>query len=217
MNAAARTSKKRTSDPFAFDRTDLIGVRILAGLAAVVVPLGALVVPAVTWLSGDALSRTVSWLDTAPPKIAALSEGATGEYVDSGTITLQDASPSTWLWHLLPGIVVTAATVVMCLLVWRLVGLMLSPTPFGGRTVTLLRRMAAVLTLAPVLTFVANSAADSAVRSAGMDGHGGFWMDIAPGATLTYAGFIAAGMLIAAISQAFLRGGQLQDDVDGLV
>ena len=197
-----------------FDRWDFVVTRVLI----VAITLGSLAItvvwPVILWLRGEPLQWVVAVDATAGlPDELTTSPDAAAQWNGEALVTLTQASASTWLATLLPGLITTAA---IALVAGQLLGLLRdiqSREPFAAASVRRLRIIALILLIAPMVALAADAVAGAAVRSAA-------FVD-APFAFLFTANGIliaaGAGLMVAAIAEAFARGAELRADVDGLV
>lgn len=199
---------------FTFDRWDFVATRVLIA----VITLGSLAItvvwPVILWLRGQPLQWVVAVDTTAGlPNEVSLAAGASAQWNGEALVTLAQASASTWLATLLPGLITTAA---IALVAGQLLGLLRdiqSREPFVAASVRRLRIIALILLVAPMVALTADAVAGAAVRSAA-------FVD-APFAFLFTANGIligaGTGLMVAALAEAFARGAELRADVDGLV
>lgn len=197
-----------------FDRWDFVATRVLI----MAITLGSLAItviwPAILWLRGEPLQWVVAVdIATDLPDEASLATGASAQWNGEALVTLTQASASAWLATLLPGLITTAA---IALVARQLLGLLRdiqSREPFAAASVRRLRVIALILLIAPMVTVTADALAGAAVRSAAfVDAPFAFFIS-ANGILVA----IGAGLMVAAVAEAFARGAELRADVDGLV
>lgn len=197
-----------------FDRWDFIATKVLI----VAITLGNLVItviwPATSWLRSEPL-RWVVTVDTAIGLRDGLSTApeAAAQWNGEALVTLTEASTSTWLATLLPGGIVTGAVAVVAIQLLRLLNDIQAREPFAAASVRRLRTIALVLIIAPMLDLAANAVADAAVRSAAFTDTPFTLLLSANGVLAT----IGAGLMVAALAEAFACGAELRANVDGLV
>ena len=197
-----------------FDRWDFVATKVLITAITLGTLATAVMWPAISWLRNEPL-RWVVAVDAAAglPHDLSLAPAASAQRNGEALVTLTEASTATWLAALLPGVITTAA---VALVASQLLGLLRgiqSREPFATASVRRLRIIALILLIAPMLTLSANALAGAVVRSAA-------FVD-APFAFLFTANGIliaaGAGLMVAALAEAFARGVELRADVEGLV
>ena len=120
-----------------------------------------------------------------------------------------------WLASIVPGALVAIATVIVVLALLRLLASIEAQQPFAQAAVRSLRVTGATLLGAAVLVTVAGSLANLAVLRAAADLQGdptAFTLELGPAMVIS-----AAGLVCAALAQAFAHGMALADDLEGLV
>jgi len=197
-----------------FDRWDFIATRVL--IAAIT--LGSLAItviwPMTSWLRGEPL-RWVVAVDAAVSLPAELTTNpdAAAQWNGEALVTLTEAPASTWLATLLPGVITTIAVALVAVQLLGLLRDIQSREPFAAASVRRLRVIALILLIAPMVTVTADALAGAAVRSAAfVDAPFAFFIS-ANGILVA----IGAGLMVAAVAEAFARGAELRTDVDGLV
>ncbi|MFT4163644.1 MAG: DUF2975 domain-containing protein [Microlunatus sp.] len=197
-----------------FDRADFIATRVLI----IAIALGSLMItliwPVISWLRGEPLHWVVA-VDVAAgmPDELTTTSNTVAQWNGEVLVTLSQASATTWLATLLPGLVLTTAVALAAVQLLGLLRDIQAREPFAVASVRRLRILALILIIAPMLSLVADAIASATVRSAA-------FVD-APFALLFTANgiliAIGAGLMVAALAEAFARGAELRADVDGLV
>lgn len=197
-----------------FDRADFIATKVLI----MAIALGSLVItliwPVISWLRGEPL-RWVVAVDVAAgmPDELTTTSNTVAQWNGEVLVTLSQASTTTWLATLLPGLILTTAVALAAVQLLGLLRDIQAREPFVVASVRRLRILALILIVAPMLSVAADAISSAAVTSAA-------FVD-APFALLFTANepFIAigAGLMVAALAEAFARGAELRADVDGLV
>ena len=125
-------------------------------------------------------------------------------------LTIPDAEAVTWLATLMPGMVVSLVTVLPRGLVRRIQ----RGGPFVVASVTVLRMIALALIAGGVLVAVTSAIATGSVLHRAVD------VATGPGVTISLTEplvCLVAGLLVAAVAEAFHQGVRLQQDVEGFV
>lgn len=201
---------------FTFDRWDFLGTRIVL----VVIALGSVavgvVVPLVRMVQGEPLIRQLETGRTDALVTDQLTANGGAALTWPGTVDarIEDAEVGTWLTSILPGAVLAIGTVIVVLALFRLLSSIEAGAPFAPAAVRSLRIVGATLLAGSVLVTVADSFANRAVLEVAviLRGETTFMLDL--GAVVVFAG---AGLMCAAIAEAFARGVELASDVEGLV
>lgn len=132
-------------------------------------------------------------------------------------VSIDDASTRLKLLSALPDVLVALATGLVCVLLLLILMDTHSGRPFQSHNVRRLRGVAAVIFAAAVLVPLAHAWANHEVMSAALaDNEMGIsgLFDYDSGTTLAWS-FVA--LLVLAVAEAFRIGGNLADDVEGLV
>lgn len=202
---------------FTFDRWDYLGTRVVLGVVAVVVVGTGVVVPVLQMLRGEPLT----WqLETGTTDALVTDEVTAGPGVEltwpgTAAVRIEDADTGTWLATIAPGVVLALCTVVVVLALLRLLASIQRKAPFAPAAVRSLRVVGATLLIGSALVTVADTIANKAVLDAAVDLAGDemvFTLDL--GLVVVFG---AAGLLFAALAEAFAHGIALADDVEGLV
>lgn len=202
---------------FTFDRWDFLGTRVVLGVVALGSVAVGVVVPLVRMLQGESLT----WqLETGKTDALVTDEltakpGATLTWPGSADVRIEDAGTGTWLASIAPGAVLAVGTVIVVLALLRLLSSIQARAPFAPAAVRSLRVVGATLLAGSVLVTVADSLANRVVLRAAADVRGepaSFTLDL--GAVVVFAG---AGLVCAALAEAFAHGITLADDVEGLI
>lgn len=208
------TTTTRPQHLLRFDRTDLSASYVLIGLIALGTTLATVVWPLVDWLRGTPLSWLVSTtadVDAGPG--LGVTVGTAARWSGDVVVTLADASATARVVTLVPGLILCLAVVLVAVQLVPLLRSIESGEPFVAASVRRLRVIALIVMITPALLLVAHALAGVVVSTEALTG-APFALD------LTFSGVfvgLAAGLMIAAIAQAFTRGAQLRADTDGLV
>lgn len=200
-----------------FDRWDFLGTRLVLGLIALGSTTMGVVVPLVRWLTGRPLTwqlQTGKTDDVVTDQLVARS-GVELAWPGTADVTIDDAGTGTWLASLVPGALLATATVIVVVALLRLLSHIEAQRPFAYAAVRSLRIIGATLLGGAVLVTLAGSFANAAVLDAAVDLQGGattFGFDFGTGLLVA-----AAGLVCAALAEAFAHGIKLADDVEGLV
>lgn len=200
-----------------FDRWDFLGTRLVLGLIALGSTTMGVVVPLVRWLTGRPLTwqlQTGKTDDVVTDQLVARS-GVELVWPGTADVTIDDASAGTWLASMVPGVLLAIATVIVVLALLRLLASIEAQRPFAPAAVRSLRITGATLLVGAIVITVAGSVANLAVLTAAADLQGdptAFKLELGPSLVIG-----AAGLVCAAMAQAFAHGIQLADDVEGLV
>ena len=206
-----------TGSAFGFDRWDFLGTRVVLGVIALAVTGFAVVVPAVQWLRGEPLTwqlQTGGTDDVVTDQLMA-RPGVELAWPGTADVTIHDAGAGTWLASIVPGALLAIATVIVVIALLRLLASIEAQQPFAPAAVLSLRVIGATLLGGAVVVTVAGSFADAAVLAAAVDLPGDpttFSLDLGPSVVVA-----AAGLVCAALAEAFARGISLAHDVEGLV
>ena len=116
---------------------------------------------------------------------------------------------------MVPGVLLAIATVIVAVALLRLLASIEAQRPFAPAAVRSLRITGATLLAGSILVTLAGSLANVAVLSAAVDLQGDpttFTLEFGPSLVIA-----AAGLVCAALAEAFAHGIKLADDVEGLV
>lgn len=202
---------------FTFDRWDYLATRIVLGVVAVVVVGASVIAPLLQMWKGQPLAWQLETGVTDALVTDKLDARAGAELTWPGIVDVRidDAGTGTWLATIAPGAVLALGTIVVVAALLRLLSSIESPSPFAPAAVRSLRVVGATLLIGSLLLTVASSFADQAVMDAAIDLTGdqvSFTLDL--GMVVVFG---AAGLLCAALAEAFNHGIGLADDVEGLV
>lgn len=199
----ARTQDQRR-DWAAFDRADRLGTTALLWLV-VGASAGYGLFISLDW----AVRRRVT-LTSVPVDVSEDAAGV-GRVIDaSGDVLIDSVSLTHVLLLLLPQALGVGAAIWGAILLGRFLRDLGSAEPFTAANVRRLRVVALLLMIVPLLASLLYGIAQSTILSArGVEGFG-FTFTFVPG-------WLVAGLLVAAVAQAFAVGTRLRADVDGLV
>lgn len=203
------TTRKRSL--LTFDRADFSATYALLGLIAIGTALVAVVWPLIDWWRGVPLSWLVATVDAGPA--VAANPGAVAHWNDGVQVTLDHASATARITAVLPGLLTTAAVLLVALQLLPLLRAIQTGEPFVAASVRRLRVIALVLAIAPVLTLVATAMAGAVIRAEAIPS-ASFALEFSPSGIIVP---LATGLMVAALAEAFSRGAQLRADTDGLV
>lgn len=197
-----------------FDRADFIATKVLI----IAIALGSfaitLVWPVISWLRGEPLRWMVA-VDVAagmPDELTTTSNTA-AQWNGEVLVALSQASTATWLATLLPGLILTTSATLAAVQLLGLLRDIQAREPFAVASVRRLRILALILIVAPMLTLAADAFSSAVVRSAAFVDAPFAFIFTANGILVA----IGAGLMVAALAEAFARGAELRADVDGLV
>ncbi|WP_299521164.1 DUF2975 domain-containing protein [uncultured Serinicoccus sp.] len=198
------TTTRTNRDRLRFDRLDRLATVALLWLVVGVTAAYPLFIT-LDW----ALRRQVT-LTGVPVEVDKGAAGA-GEVVGGMTeahVLVGEVSAGHLALLLVGPVLVVAAAVWGAVLVGRFLRDLAAGTPFDVANVTRLRVVALLLMLVPVGAGLVYSIARAEIMDAA--GAFGFIVSFTPT-------WLVAGLLVAAVAQAFAAGSRLQHDVDGLV
>ena len=200
-----------------FDRWDFLGTRVVLCIVA----LGAIgvgvIAPVVQWVRGEPLMwrlQTGTTDDVVTDQLVA-RPGVELTWPGTADVAIDHAGTGTWLASIVPGALLTIATLIVVVALLRLLSSIEAKRPFAYAAVRSLRVIGATLLGAAVLVTLAGSFANVAVLDAAVDLQGDtqtFSFDF--GNAFLVA---AAGLVCAALAEAFARGIAMAHDVEGLV
>ena len=208
------TQSRTASRILTFDRSDFIATKVLI----IAITLGSLAItvlwPVMSWLRGEPL-RWVVAVDASAgmPAEVTTTSNTVAQWNGDVLVTLSQAPAITRLATLLPGLIATAAIAVTAVQLLGLLRDIQAREPFAAASIRRLRIITLVLMIAPMLALVAHALAEAAVRGAAF-ADAPFALFFSANGILVAAG---AGLMVAAIAEAFARGAELRADVDGLV
>jgi hypothetical protein len=200
-----------------FDRWDFLGTRVVLGVIALGATGVGVIAPVVQWLRGEPLTwrlQTGRTDELVTDQLVA-RPGVELAWPGTADVSIDDAGTGTWLASIVPGALLTIATVIVVVALLRLLSSIEAQRPFAYAAVRSLRVIGATLLGGAVLVTLAGSFANVAVLDAAVDLQGDtqtFSFDF--GNAFLVA---AAGLVCAALAEAFAHGIKLADDVEGLV
>ena len=200
-----------------FDRWDFLGTRLVLVVIALVVTGYGVIAPVIRRLLGEPLRwqlQTGTTDELVNDQVVA-RPGVELTWPGTADVTIDDAGAGTWLASIAPGAILAIVTVIVVLALLRLLSGIAAHQPFAGAAVRSLRVVGATLLGGGVLVTVAGSLANVAVHKAAVDLQGGptsFTLELGPSIVVA-----AAGLVCAALAEAFAHGIELADDVEGLV
>ena len=206
----ARASGKTKRDWLAFDRTDYLGAKIILGVAVVGSVLLGLAGPILDAVKNAPLP--VSYKATVPNGIA-LPRGATHDGYATMELLFKDPTLGERLAQALPEFLIAALTIAVAWLLFRLLRSTQAGEPFTKRNVRRINTIALIVGIGGVMGQLAQGIADNAILTTGrLPDRGGLPF------VFTFSPLpLVAMLVIALIGEAFRRGVQLRDDVEGLV
>lgn len=196
-------------DLMRFDSTDFQLTKLVGALSAAAAAIITVIVPIVRWVRGEPL---VALVDSS----TAIANPAPGVTVTQGPqMELEFAAPTAmqWLASLIPAAFFVALLAAAVWLLWRLLDDVRAGQPFSLMNVRRLRGIAGVIVFGGFVHFtIEGLAAGYLLRQAGV-------VDIFLVNESTVQDFLVVGLgfLLAALAEAFRRGIELEDDVEGLV
>ena len=200
-----------------FDRWDFLGTRVVLVVIAVVVTGFGVIAPVIRWLLGEPLQWQLQTgkTDGLVNDQVVARPGVELTWPGTADVTVDDAGAGTWLASIVPGALLAIVTVIVVVALLRLLSGIATHQPFSEAAVRSLRVVGATLLVGGVLVTVAGSIANVAVLRAAVDLQGGptsFTLELGPSSVVA-----AAGLVGAALAEAFAHGIELSDDVEGLV
>lgn len=205
-----KASRKTKKDRLTFNRADFIGTKVILGLCAfgsVVFGLGAPVVAAIT-----KAPLPVSYTTTVTSSIE-LPRGATHDGPATVDLLLADATVGERFTQALPGLVIAGLTVAVAWMLFQLLRSTQAREPFTRRNVRSINTIALVIGIGGTLAQLAQGVADNAIHTTGRLSDP---RDLTFLMTFTPLPLVVM-LVIALIGEAFRRGVELRDDVEGLV
>jgi hypothetical protein len=197
-------------DWLAFDGADYLALKIVLGIVVIGSILFGLGGPVVAAATNSPLP--VSYTAKVTSGIE-LPRGATLDGEPTVKLLLSDAALGERLTQALPDLLIAAMTVAVAWLLFQLLRDTQAQEPFTRRNVRRINMIALVIGLGGVLVQFALGIADNAIQTSGRIPDQGD-----PSFVFTFAPLpLVAGIVIALIGEAFRRGVQLRDDVEGLV
>lgn len=206
FSAAPSPGRAPSRDWLRFDRADRIVTAVLLWLAvgvSVALPL----LLSVRWFLRGEVALTGVPVD--------VTEGAVGPGRVVGRaeaeVLLGDVGATHFLLILLPMVLVVAATIWGAVLLGRFLTDLGRGEPFVRANVTRMRIIGLLLIVVPLVGDVLYGIARTvALEAAGADAATVFSVNITPA-------WVVAGLLVAAVAEAFAAGIRLREDLDGLV
>ncbi|GAA4900757.1 hypothetical protein GCM10025789_19140 [Tessaracoccus lubricantis] len=200
-------------DRIKFDDSDFQLTKIVGAGVAVVTAIISVVIPIITWARGEPLDTEVS------PEVAgqALAGAEPGVYLGHGReiqATFTDAGLGLWLASLAPAVLFVMILAVVVWLLWQLLDDVRGGHPFTLANVRRMRAIAMVIVGGSVLLFLAGGVSNGILSSAAVEGVDAMFIAGGDARDLLLPG---VGFLIAGLAEAFRRGIELEQDVEGLV
>ena len=155
-----------------FDRWDFLWTKGFIVLAGLLVPLYTLVLPIARWIDNDALEWTgPTGQDEQVRSAEALAKsGVEAHWADEAIVKITDAPNDVWLASLLPGVVLSLATVSICWFLYRLITHIQSEKEFTRASVWALRGIAISLLVGAAVYTVVSGIADDIVMNSAVNG-----------------------------------------------
>ena len=200
-----------------FDRWDFLGTRVVLGVIALAVTGTGVIAPVIQWLRGEPLTwqlQTGKTDEVVTDQLVARS-GVRLEWPGTANVSIEDADTGTWLASIAPSALLALGTLIVVLALLRLLSSIEARQPFAPAAVRSLRVTGVTLLVGAVLVTLAGAAANAAVLRAAADLQGDpttFTLDLGPALMVA-----AAGLVCAALAEAFAHGIRLAHDVAGLV
>jgi len=201
----------------AFDRWDFLGTRLVLVSIAVAVTGFGVVAPFLQWFRGEPLTwqlQTGKTGDVVNDQVAA-RPGVELTWPGTADATIDNAGAGIWLASIVPGALLAIITLIVVLALLRLLSSIENRQPFAEAAVRSLRVVGVTLLGGALLVTVAGSLANVAVLTAAAELQGdptSFTLELGPSIVVA-----AAGLVCAALAEAFAQGIELADDVEGLV
>lgn len=193
-----------------FGRIDRAVLRAVLWIAAAVSAAFAVVVPAWGAVSGRSI-RVASWLEASAPDLVGVSGVAIDNPADV-VVVVDEPTAGDRLLDMTPGLVTACAVVLVVIMLDRVLRDIGHGEPFSTGNVTRLR----VTALAIMVGSAAEAALDAITGMVITGNH--FPPDLPARASFELPlGWIAGGLVVAAIAEAFAHGTKLRQDVEGLV
>ena len=201
-----------TKDPLKFDDTDfkltkLIAVGVTAAAAVITI-----VAPIVQWATGQPL--VVGLEGVAEGAVDGARPGVTLTHGAAFIAEFANPSAGQWLASLVPNVIFTALMAVVTWLLWGLLDGVRDGRPFTHANVGRLRAIAIVIIAGAAMLFVAQGLVNGYLHSSAVEGASVVFLNDSSASDLLLPG---VGFLLAALAQAFRRGVELEEDVEGLV
>lgn len=191
-------------DRMRFDRADSIATQLILWLL-----VGASAAYSAFITVDWALRRQVT-LTEVPVEVADGAAGVGRVLSPAGAeVVVDDVGAGHFALLLVGGLLMVGGAVWAAILLTRFLGDLADGEPFVAANVTRLRIVAGLLLVVPAVSAIVTAIARAEImEAAGADN--GFALHFS-------LGWIAAGLLVAAIAQAFATGTRLRADADGLV
>lgn len=199
-------------DWLAFDRSDFVGTTVILSLAVVGTVLLGLLVPVVEAIRNSPLPVSYTTKLTSG---FVLPRGATHDGFATMDLLLMDATPGERLMQALPSLMGSAMTIAVCWMLFRLLRSIQAGEPFTRANVRRINVIALIVGLVGTLAQFAQGIADNRIPTSGR-------LPDSASATLVFEMSITPiplvmMLVIALVGEAFRRGVQLREDVEGLV
>ncbi len=206
----ANASGKTKRDWLTFDRLDYLITKIVLGIAVVGSVLFGLGGPIRDAVTNAPLPVSYSTHVTSG---ISLPRGATHDGNATVELMLRDATLGERLTQALPELLIAAMTIAVAWLLYQLLRDTQSKEPFTRRNVWRIATTALIVGIGGMPVQFAQGVADNMIQTSGRIPDQG-----APSFVFTFTPLpLAAGIVIALIGEAFRRGVELRDDVEGLV
>lgn len=196
-----------------FDRGDFIATKLVLVVVTLATAAGTIGSGALAWLRGDPLEASVDTGTHGAGGALAPRDGVRLEWSSNADVTIPDASASTWLVTMLPGIAVTLAVTLAAALLWLVVSRIQRDAPFDAVSVRLLRGLAVVGLVYAFVSPTLHAASNSVLLRAAVEEPGKHF-EFGFGVQITV---LAASLVCATMAEAFAVGVRMQRDVEGLV
>lgn len=202
---------------FTFSRADSAATRILLSLIFAGTALVALVLPALAWLRGSALTRVVDTglAGTVTVSSATLRPGVELTWPGTAQVRLEDPSGGVWAWQVAAGAALTLAVGIGAVLLIGLLRRIQQEREFSKSTVLLLRLLALTIVTGVMAVTLLDSIATAEIIGAAFD-------QDKMSVSLTVISVpqvvaLAIALVVAASAEVIARGERLSEDVEGLV
>jgi hypothetical protein len=213
-NASGKTKKDWPAfakrDWLTFGRADYLVTKVFLGIAVVGSVLFELVGPMVDAATNAPLSV---YYTTKVTRGIELPRGATIDGNATVELLLKDATPGERLGQALPGLLLAALTIGVACLLFQLLRSTQGGEPFTRPNVRRVNTIALIIGIGGLLVQLAQGFADTAIHTAGRLPN--------PSNLILEMSFtplpLVIMFVIALIGEAFRRGVQLREDVEGLV
>ena len=203
------TTKK---DPLKFGAADYLLTKIIAVGFVLVSAIVTIVSPIIDWASGKPLSMRLDGLNQGPAVTA--KPGVTVQHDTHLLAQFSDASAGLWLANLAPAILFVICMAVVVWLLWKLLDDVRDGRPFTRRNVTRMRLIAITIIGGSILLFTVQGLVNGHLLSTALPDTVMLFANNSSASDLLIPG---VGFLLAGLAEAFGRGVELENDVEGLV